>query len=68
MLNIMMLRKNEEEIFNKTKEWLNKSKDNIFTLVVDELHSYRGTTGTEVSLVVRNLIDKLGLSKKKKRK
>lgn len=65
MLNIMMLRKNEEEIFNKTKAWLNKSKDNVFTLVVDELHSYRGTQGTEVSLVVRNLIDRLGLSDKK---
>ena len=41
------------------------SKQNIFTLIVDELHSYRGTQGTEVALIIRNLIDKLGLTHKK---
>ena len=65
MLNVMMLRDNEEAIFTKTKEWLNQSKENIFTLVVDELHSYRGTQGTEVALIIRNLIEKLGLNKQK---
>jgi DEAD/DEAH box helicase domain-containing protein len=65
MLNVMMLRDNENDIFEKTKKWLDESKQNIFTLVVDELHSYRGTQGTEVALIIRNLIDKLGLTHKK---
>lgn len=65
MLNVMLLRKNENNLFEKTKNWLEKSKENIFTLVVDELHSNRGTQGTEVSLIIRNLIDRLGLNNKK---
>ena len=31
-----------------------------FTLVVDELHLYRGTQGTEVAMIVRNLLGRLG--------
>jgi hypothetical protein len=33
----------------------------VFHLVVDELHSYRGTPGTEVSYIVKLLLDRLGL-------
>jgi DEAD/DEAH box helicase domain-containing protein len=61
MLNIMLLRDVEAPIFNQTREWLHDDPDATFTLVVDELHSYRGTQGTEVALVVRNLLDRLGL-------
>lgn len=62
MLNIMLMRDIEEPIFAQTKAWLADDDDAVFTLVVDELHSYRGTQGTEVALVVRNLLDRLGLS------
>lgn len=61
MLNIMLLRESEEPLFRKTREWLQETKDNCFSFVVDELHSYRGTQGTEVALVVRNLLHRLGL-------
>lgn len=61
MLNIMLLRKQENDIFIKTKEWLAQSPDNIFHLVVDEMHTYRGTSGTEVAYLLRLLLDKLGL-------
>jgi len=61
MLNVIMMREREEVIFRATKEWL-KNPENIFTLVVDELHGYRGTAGTEVALVVRKLLDRLSLS------
>lgn len=61
MLNITLLREAESALYQKTKEWLQSSSDNQFTLIVDELHSYRGTQGTEVALVVRNLLDRLGL-------
>ena len=47
MLNIMLTRDLEQPIFEKTKEWL-KEPDSVFHLVVDELHSYRGTAGSEV--------------------
>lgn len=61
MLNIMLLRDIEAPIFEKTRDWLASDPRNKFSLVVDELHSYRGTQGTEVALVVRNLLDRLGL-------
>jgi DEAD/DEAH box helicase domain-containing protein len=61
MLNIMLMRDIEDPIFGKTREWLEESPENEFTLIVDELHSYRGTQGTEVAMVVRNLLDRLGL-------
>lgn len=62
MLNVMLLRENETDIFDKTRSWLAQSKENKFSLVVDELHGYRGTQGTEVALIIRNLLDRLGLS------
>ena len=62
MLNIMLLRDFEAPIFEKTRAWLEADKNNHFTLVVDELHGYRGTQGSEVALVVRNLLMRLGLS------
>jgi DEAD/DEAH box helicase domain-containing protein len=62
MLNIILMRKHEENIFNKTKEWLKANKENKFHLVVDELHSYRGTSGTEVAYLIRLLLERLGLT------
>ena len=62
MLNIMLMRDVEDPIFEQTKEWLSQSSENEFTLIVDELHSYRGTQGTEVAMVVRNLLQRLGLT------
>jgi DEAD/DEAH box helicase domain-containing protein len=61
MLNIMLLRNTESRIFEQTRQWLSESKENKFSLIIDELHGYRGSQGTEVSLVVRNLLDRLGL-------
>ena len=60
MLNIMLTRDLEQPIFEKTKEWL-KKPDSIFHLVVDELHSYRGTSGSEVAYLLRTLFNRLGL-------
>lgn len=61
MLNIMLMRDVENPIFEKTKTWLADDEKNCFSLVVDELHGYRGTQGSEVALVVRNLLKRLGL-------
>lgn len=62
MLNVMLMREIEDPIFEATKEWLQASEDNVFTLVVDELHLYRGTAGSEVAMIVRKLLKRLGLS------
>ncbi len=62
MLNVMLMRDEENDIFDKTKEWLAEDrKNNVFTLVIDELHTYRGTAGTEVSYIIKMLLDRLGL-------
>lgn len=62
MLNIMLMRRHEQSIFEKTKEWLQSNPKNIFHLVIDELHSYKGTSGTEVAYLIRLLLMRLGLS------
>ena len=62
MLNIMLMRSIEAGIFDQTRAWLAADRTNVFHLVVDELHTYRGTPGTEVAYLLRVLLDRLGLS------
>lgn len=62
MLNVMLMREIEDPIFDSTKQWLSASEENIFTLVVDELHLYRGTPGSEVAMIVRKFLKRLGLT------
>ena len=61
MLNVMLLRARDRDFFDRTRAWLNEHPSNRFTLVIDELHTYRGTAGTEVALLIRNLRSRLGL-------
>ena len=63
MLNIMLMRGNEAAIFNQTRDWLAADRtQHRFHLIVDELHPYRGTAGTEVALLLRKLIHRLQLT------
>lgn len=63
MLNIMLMRDREECVFEKTKEWLEEDKENnIFHLIVDELHLNRGSSGTELALLLRLVEYRLGLT------
>jgi DEAD/DEAH box helicase domain-containing protein len=64
MLNNMLMRTIERDIFDKTKEWLAGDEHRRFFLIVDELHAYRGTPGTEVAYLVRLLLHRLGLDKR----
>lgn len=61
----------DADIINLTRAWLEGDpcqKDSkvaptrVFHLVVDELHLYRGTAGTEVAYLIRLLLHRLGLS------
>jgi len=61
MLNIMLLRERDQSIFEKTVQWLSADASHVFTIVVDELHMYRGTPGTEVAYLLRNLLLRLNL-------
>lgn len=62
MLNVMLMRDLEQPIFRATRDWLKADSERSISLIVDELHLYRGTQGAEVSMVVRNLCHRLGLS------
>jgi DEAD/DEAH box helicase domain-containing protein len=62
MLNIMLLRNLERNIFESTRAWLEADPSHVFTIILDELHLYRGTTGTEISLLLKNLFLRLGLT------
>lgn len=62
MLNIILTRSLEQDIFDRTREWLEESSDNVFHLILDELHTYRGTAGTEVAYVLKTLLYRLGLT------
>lgn len=63
MLNIMLMRSIEDDIFSKTRDWLAEDNhpEREFFLIIDELHAYRGTPGTEVSYILRLLLTRLGL-------
>lgn len=61
----------DEDIIKKTHDWLaddpcrknpSVAPTRVFHLVVDELHLYRGTAGTEVAYLIRLLLYRLGLS------
>ncbi|GER23592.1 hypothetical protein NCCP1664_20870 [Zafaria cholistanensis] len=61
MINAILMREFENPVFVKTRAWLEASPDHVFTLAVDELHSYRGASGSEVALLLRRILDRLGL-------
>jgi ATP-dependent helicase YprA (DUF1998 family) len=61
MLNIMLLRPRDDPFFEETRQWLDDDAEHVFTVIVDELHMYRGTQGTEVSYLLRNFLARLDL-------
>jgi DEAD/DEAH box helicase domain-containing protein len=62
MLNIMLMRRLESNVFEATRRWLEQDRaNNLFHLVVDELHTYRGTPGTEVGYLLRAMLHRLAL-------
>lgn len=62
MLAIMLLREREQDLLDETAKWLRESPSNRFYLIIDELHSYRGTGGTEISYTIRAFLDRIGLT------
>ena len=60
MLSITLMRKIEEGIWNQTRDWLDEDPNNVFYIIVDELHLNRGTAGTEQAYMLRMLYKRLG--------
>ena len=67
MLSAMLSREVDAPIFDKTREWIDSDPEAYFFLILDELHLQRGSAGTEVSFLIRLLIDRLGLTSKQNR-
>lgn len=61
MLEYMLLRPIERQIFTDTRTYLETNPDEKFFLILDEAHLYRGANGTEVAYLIRRLLDRLGL-------
>jgi hypothetical protein len=66
-LEVELMRGIETPMFEQTRGWLAGDPDRTtqprrkFFLIIDELHAYRGTPGTEVAYILRLLLQRLGL-------
>ncbi len=65
MLEYMLIRKIENNIWEDTKKWLSSSKNNKLLIVIDEAHMYSGASGGEVAFLVRRLFSRLGIDDSK---
>lgn len=65
MLEYMLMRQEEKNIWEDTKKWLEMSEDNKLLFVIDEAHMYRGASGGEVALLIRRFLHKLGVKRDK---
>lgn len=72
MLSIMMMRHTEKDMIEKTRKWFtaedlpedqreDAKKERIFHLVIDELHLYRNTSGTEIAFLIRMFLEAIGV-------
>ena len=61
MLEYMLLRPVEREIFRATADYFAANPSQRLILVLDEAHLYRGAQGTEVAMLIRRLRKRLGL-------
>ena len=62
MLEYMLMRNREANIWTKTKEWLDISVENKLLIVLDEAHMYRGSAGGEIALLLERLFYRLGIT------
>lgn len=65
MLEFMLMRQREANIWDKTKEWLDAAEENRLLIVLDEAHMYRGSAGGEIALLLERLFSRLGITKEK---
>ncbi len=61
MLEYMLLRPIERDIFRTTADYYAANRDQRLLLILDEAHLYRGAQGTEVAMLIRRLRNRLHL-------
>ena len=61
MLSIALMRSFEDSIFSITRDYFDNNPDAVFHLIVDELHLYRGTSGSEVACLIRTFLERIGI-------
>jgi ATP-dependent helicase YprA (DUF1998 family) len=67
MLEYMLLRPIESNIFLQTADWLHSNSENQLIIVLDEAHMYRGAAGAEVAMLLRRLQARLRVDRSKLR-
>ena len=63
MLEYMLMRPIEKNLWDKTKCWLDSNSRNKLLFIIDEAHMYRGSAGGEVALLVRRVLHKLHIGR-----
>lgn len=64
MLEYMLMRPIEKDIWENTKKWLRSSSTNKINFIIDEAHMYRGSSGGEVAFLIRRMLNRIGASRK----
>ena len=67
MLEYMLMRPMERDIFTSTRDWLQADQRNELILVLDEAHMYRGAGGAEVALLLRRFAQRLEVPRERVR-
>lgn len=65
MLEYLLFRPREKNIWEDTRKWLDLSQENRLLFVIDEAHMYKGASGGEVALLLRRLFHKLGIQRER---
>lgn len=63
MLEYMLLRPREDNIWDSTREYYMKHPDEKLLFVIDEAHMYRGSAGGEVALLIQRMLNRIGLER-----
>lgn len=63
MLERILLRNLESNIWDSTRSWLKSDDKNKLLFIIDEAHMYSGSSGGEVALLIRRLFHKLNISR-----
>lgn len=61
MLEYMLLRPIERDIFSTTRDYYEQNPEETLFFILDEAHLYRGANGTEVAYLIRRVLDRLKL-------
>lgn len=63
MLEYMMIRPRERSFWTNTRAWLEANPKERLLFIIDEAHMYRGASGGEIALLIRRVLDLLGVER-----